>query len=492
FAANLGSDRPVRWVNVRRFEDFQSAGLIHLPEPQLASLAWRRRWVGQRDFSICGLTHTTASPREIAALAAIPTAPLESWDGLICTSSSVRSMVERLLEESQAYFAETTGAVRFARPQLATLPLGVHPEHFATSLELRQQRRAELGIGDDEPVVLSLSRINLFSKFHPTPLLLALQGAAERLQATVHLVLAGWCAEAGQERLIADAAAALAPGVAVHRVDGQQQRVRREIWSVADVFTLMSDNIQETFGLAPIEAMAAGLPVVAPAWDGLRDTVVDGETGFLVPARAPQAESAPHLGRLLDTRLDYYTRYIGCTAQAISFDVPAATEAFVKLLGNAALRQELGGKGRRLVHEQFAWEHVLGRYEEFWQELHERRRVDAPQAERRPGRSPRYEFMDPYALFASYPTETLDGTFAIAAAAGTLEALDARLPHTALGAFVDLGIEEATVRRTLQRVVDLGQPVTLADLAAQLAMPLPTCILAAGWLLKFDLVEAAP
>ncbi|MCW6008683.1 glycosyltransferase [Micromonospora sp. CPCC 205371] len=45
----------------------------------------------------------------------------------------------------------------------------------------------------------------------------------------------------------------------------------------------------EPFGLAPLEAMACGVPVVAAAVGGLTDTVVDGLTGDLVPARDPRA-----------------------------------------------------------------------------------------------------------------------------------------------------------------------------------------------------------
>ena len=54
----------------------------------------------------------------------------------------------------------------------------------------------------------------------------------------------------------------------------------------------------EPFGIVPLEAMACGVPVVASAVGGLADTVVDSETGCLVPARDPAA-LATRCGQLL-------------------------------------------------------------------------------------------------------------------------------------------------------------------------------------------------
>ncbi len=63
-----------------------------------------------------------------------------------------------------------------------------------------------------------------------------------------------------------------------------------------DIFVIPSR--EEAFGVAAIEAMAAGLPVVASNVGGLPEIVQDGETGWLVPPGDPQ-ELAGQLRRLL-------------------------------------------------------------------------------------------------------------------------------------------------------------------------------------------------
>jgi glycosyltransferase involved in cell wall biosynthesis len=70
-----------------------------------------------------------------------------------------------------------------------------------------------------------------------------------------------------------------------------------ELLASFDVFAFPS--LFEGLCLAVIEAQAAGVPVVATPVGGIRETVVDGETGLLVPPRDPAA-LAVAIRRLLD------------------------------------------------------------------------------------------------------------------------------------------------------------------------------------------------
>jgi hypothetical protein len=63
----------------------------------------------------------------------------------------------------------------------------------------------------------------------------------------------------------------------------------RNLYSVTDVMVNMTLHHDENFGLGQVEAMACGTPVVCTNWGGLKDTVVDGKTGFRVSTFATSA-----------------------------------------------------------------------------------------------------------------------------------------------------------------------------------------------------------
>ncbi|MEV7634033.1 glycosyltransferase [Microbacterium sp. NPDC089318] len=89
----------------------------------------------------------------------------------------------------------------------------------------------------------------------------------------------------------------------------------------------------EPFGIVPLEAMACGVPVVAAAVGGLRDTVVDHATGLHVPPRDPEAIAS----------------------------------ALAMLLGNPDLRAELGDAGQRRARARYSWDRVAAESEKAYQ-----------------------------------------------------------------------------------------------------------------------------
>ena len=114
-----------------------------------------------------------------------------------------------------------------------------------------------------------------------------------RDRADVHLVVAGDGRDAGAlDRLPAEAAGRVVRlGTVPH---DQLPRYH----AAADVFAAAAIG-QESFGIVLVEAMAAGLPVVATDIEGYREVVRDGVEGLLVPPRDPSGLAAA-LGKVLD------------------------------------------------------------------------------------------------------------------------------------------------------------------------------------------------
>jgi len=97
-----------------------------------------------------------------------------------------------------------------------------------------------------------------------------------------------------------------------------------------DVAVLSSER--EPFGLVVIEAMAAGIPVVASAVQGPREILLDGETGYLIDSSDPSAYAAALAKLLADPDLRRRVGDAGRTAAFERFRVSANTAELEHLL----------------------------------------------------------------------------------------------------------------------------------------------------------------
>ncbi|HEX5938439.1 MAG TPA: glycosyltransferase family 4 protein, partial [Actinomycetota bacterium] len=91
---------------------------------------------------------------------------------------------------------------------------------------------------------------------------------------------------------------------------------------------------QESFGIVLVEAMAAGVPVVASDIPGYREVVADGVEGLLVPPRDPEA-LAGGLVRVL-TEPDLATRLGEAGRERVRrYDWPIVVDRLEELYGRA-------------------------------------------------------------------------------------------------------------------------------------------------------------
>lgn len=396
-------DRPVDWLGRGDREGLAKAGALYIPTPELKGEAWARRAFGGHAYSLTGVTHTIAETPLLDELGALLLAPLEPWDALICTSDSTRKAAETLLDSVATYLQDRFGAARIPPVQLVTIPLGVHTEDFRTDPEARRRWRERLDIPDDAPVALYVGRFSLTAKMHPGPMGLALQEASLRLGQPIWWLVYGGAKGPGGEAAFREAAAAFCPDVQIRFVPHASQATRDEIVSAADVFLSLSDNIQETFGLTPVEAMAAGLPCVVSDWNGYRDTVRHGVDGFRIRTTTPRPGLGADLIYAYAQRLMSYDDYVGSAALLTAVDVADAADALATLFADAELRRRMGQAGQARAREIFDWRVVIPQYQALWDELARRRQAAPTQ----PGLEDPYR-PDPFRMFGAYPTAALD------------------------------------------------------------------------------------
>lgn len=63
------------------------------------------------------------------------------------------------------------------------------------------------------------------------------------------------------------------------------ERDKLLLYRSSDVYFSPSDTVQESFGMSLTEAMACGLPLIVSDWNGYKDVLIHGITGFKVPTR---------------------------------------------------------------------------------------------------------------------------------------------------------------------------------------------------------------
>lgn len=120
-----------------------------------------------------------------------------------------------------------------------------------------------------------------------------------------------------------------------------------ELYSHAAVFCCPS--IYEPFGIINLEAMACETAVVASAVGGIKEVVVHGETGYLVPLK--QMDKSPYEA----THPDQFSRDL---ATAIN-----------ELMADPAQREAFGKAGRKRAVEKFSWKSIAKQVKALYEEL---------------------------------------------------------------------------------------------------------------------------
>jgi glycosyltransferase involved in cell wall biosynthesis len=370
-ASASGVTAPVRAVSMEQPQLMAPVEVLFYPSPINPTECWRRAPYGNAAWAICGITHTTATQAVMKSVFDLRSAPQMPWDAIICTSDAVQASIRTLMELAEAHLSDRfPGVILPTRPLLPVIPLGIHCDDFQPDPIAGKDLRDRLGIAPGDIVSATIARLDPDEKFDPFPLFLAMEAAAPDVAARggrQHLILCGQFRNPKWRAVFEQGAARLMPSVGYHLVDGSDRAERKATLSAADIFVFPIDNVQETFGLAPVEAMAAGLPVIASDWDGLKQTVST-DAGIRVPTEMPGRGLTTYLSQRYLGGTDGYLQYVGQLAALTRIDVAALTRALVELGTNPDLRRRMGRMAQNRARALFDWSVVIPQMQALWAE----------------------------------------------------------------------------------------------------------------------------
>lgn len=315
--------------------DHSGMGLV-----QLAAL----RAASRVDFRIVGLHHALSYPAHAQYYLHVGASDLTEDDTLFVASSASLSVL-------QAMFADLGATLRAPSwPTLRLLPLGIRRDFFRPFDS--GDSRELLNLPLTTPLLLWVGRLSSYDKIDVTLLSECLAAVPD-----AKLVLQGTDVERGYFDDICDRQRLKER---VIRTSFERDLLPR-LYSACDLLVAPADSVQESYGLVVAEAQACGTVVVASAWDGYKDLVVNGETGVLVPT---------HWDNDVDTLSESMAWLPNVVSHAfVALAVHVDREAFVasvtQLLSDGTRRARLGQRARE-ASKRFDARHVAEAYCAEW------------------------------------------------------------------------------------------------------------------------------
>ncbi len=365
---------------------------VHDPtSPHLARLAAMVRPLASEATPCTCVSYSLSYANLLPHFLEACTAGLHPTDAVFCCSTDSRTALQRLLE----HLCAVTGlAPESWRHRLELAPLGVDVEAYAPALPIPAARQ-RLGLPSEGRYLTYVGRLSPFDKADLDVLLrvfatLAREPGGDDLR----LVLAGDDSQRYSGYLHARSQS-LGIAHAIRIITDISEATKRLLLWSTDVFVSPADSVQESFGLAVVEAMAARRPVVVSDWGGYRDLVEDGRSGFLIPTVWGPCTSAVDT----QTELGSFMADHLLLGQAVALDEDTLTDRLRELLANPGLRAAMGERAREYAR-RYDWPVIVKQYEHIWHDL--------KHAALKAGRGPRPAVRFPFwQVFGHYPTHRL-------------------------------------------------------------------------------------
>lgn len=369
-----------------------------------APFAIRERLRGA--YPVTVLHHTLSYKRLLHdAFLRLVLADTRSYDAIVCTSTAARQVARRIVDDVADAFNDRHGTTLAYRGRYELVPLATDVERFRPSS--KTVARASFDLPQGAFVLLWVGRMSIVDKADLLPLVDAFEELVRKNPTRRLMLVCAGTQRQGEQfgEMVAQYAArpSLAGAVRVLTDDAEYGPRLPELYATADVFVSPVDNLQESFGITPIEAMACGIPQVVADWNGYRDTVLDGETGFLVPTTWADCDADLVAAELL-TEEDFEHLAL---AQAVAVDMRRLVAAVQTLIDDSALAEAMSRASRARAESRYSWAAVVLQLERLWTGLAvDAARKRSAHLRRAPDRD--YATLRFAHVFAGHPTELLD------------------------------------------------------------------------------------
>jgi glycosyltransferase involved in cell wall biosynthesis len=196
---------------------------------------------------------------------------------------------DRIIAECPQEKEDLTQYYQADPEKIALVPCGFDPRELGPTN--KTLARLALGLSPEERLILQLGR--MVPRKGVANVIRGLARLIHDHHLPARLIVVGGESEAPDPDLTPEIgrlqAIAAEEGVSeqVTFVGRREREVLKYYYNAADLF--VSTPWYEPFGITPVEAMACGTPVIGARVGGIKFTVTDGETGYLVPPKAPEA-----------------------------------------------------------------------------------------------------------------------------------------------------------------------------------------------------------
>lgn len=293
------------WWEYRRLFKAMRPSLVHIHNLEYGALPAALAWRGPLVITTYGLDVTRFHQCG------------GSWRGLVAKRYLLRR-ADVVTAASKFLVRRTMEIGGLSEAKVQVTPFGVDTGHFIPLISSKQSDVVVIGMPKDlKPEYAPLDFVRAFS-------LLVQRGRRVR----------GFIQGRGPQLPQVQAA------IRESGLDGiLEVRDRMPLESMPRVYAEMDicvlPSLQESFGVAALEAQSMGVPVVATSVEGLGEVLIHGLTGFHVPAANPEA-----LADSLDT-----------------------------LIRDPELRRTMGSAGRRFVTEHYDWQVTVKIMERIYADL---------------------------------------------------------------------------------------------------------------------------